>query len=305
MSESDQQDHRGERPGISVVVPVYNAGTTITKQLDALVSQEVEVDFEVIVVDNRSSDDSAIVVASWLGRHPSASHVRVVEAFERAGASYARNTGVEASVGELVVYADADDEAAPGWLRAMWSGARPGVFLGGRQDVDSLNEPGHRPVSRAFAEPDPDCGAYGFMPWAFGGNLAVWREAHDRVGGWNEAYTHGGDDVDYCYRLQLAGESYAYVSEAVMRYRERGSLRALAAQQLDFGRTAVQLYEDFAASGHPRSSYREVVGAWWWTISRLPYLLLGSARRRRLWLTLSCQRFGRLQESMRRRVLFL
>ena len=57
-------------PRVSVVVPAFNAATTLPAQLEALALQQTSVPFEVIVVDNASTDDTAAVAASYTGRLP-------------------------------------------------------------------------------------------------------------------------------------------------------------------------------------------------------------------------------------------
>ena len=74
-------------PGdLSVVVPCHNVGSTLAEQLDALLAQDWRGAFEVVLVENRSTDDTLAVARAYAARDP---RVRVVTAEERGGASYA------------------------------------------------------------------------------------------------------------------------------------------------------------------------------------------------------------------------
>jgi glycosyltransferase involved in cell wall biosynthesis len=94
-------------PLVSVVIPVYNAEDFIGEALDSVFAQDYE-PFEVIAVDDGSSDGSAAVVESY----PDVRFFRQ----ENRGASAARNVGIEAARGEFVAFVDADDIVPPNKL---------------------------------------------------------------------------------------------------------------------------------------------------------------------------------------------
>src|SRR5690606_29226091 len=118
---------------ISVIVPVYNAAATLPLALEHLAAQDYEGDWELVLVDNRSTDASAEVCRGWLDRFGSA---RLVEALDDQGVSHARNVGVAASTGDFIAICDADDAAGPGGLSALAGGAR------GRGGRGPTGEPG-------------------------------------------------------------------------------------------------------------------------------------------------------------------
>src|SRR6059058_4106784 len=101
---------------VSVVVPAYNCADTIDVQLAALAEQDYDGRWEVVVVDNRSTDDTADRARRWSDRLPG---LRVVDASERQGVSHARNRGIEEARGDLIAICDADDQVQPGCLTAM------------------------------------------------------------------------------------------------------------------------------------------------------------------------------------------
>lgn len=123
---------------VSVVIPAYNAAGTIGAQLAALAGETSERSFEVLVVDNNSSDARAEVVAAHAGTVPG---LRVVTAKERAGAAHARNAGVREARGNLLLFCDADDEVHAAWLDEMADALATADMVGGAIEMDQLNPP--------------------------------------------------------------------------------------------------------------------------------------------------------------------
>jgi cellulose synthase/poly-beta-1,6-N-acetylglucosamine synthase-like glycosyltransferase len=128
-----------------------------------------------------------------------------------------------------------------------------------------------------------------FLPYATGANCGVHKRIYRELRGFDEGYFGGGDDVDFFWRLQLAGYRLCFVPDAVVEYRQRPDLPSLARQFFRFGMQDVHLYRAFARVGMPRHSLALVVKTWTaWFIravgaSRSPHgrraLVEGAARR--------------------------
>ena len=91
---------------ISVVIPLYNKEASIAQSLKSVLSQEYD-DFEVVIVDDGSTDGSVGVVEAI--NDP---RIRLIKQ-ENGGPSKARNTGVKNAKGEWILFLDADDELEP------------------------------------------------------------------------------------------------------------------------------------------------------------------------------------------------
>lgn len=103
--------HGAERqPLVSVVVPAYNEELWLERCVGALTRQRTTIPYEIIVVDNNSTDRTAEVAES-LG-------VRVVRE-ERRGLTFARQAGQDAARGTIVAHTDADSEAPPDWIETI------------------------------------------------------------------------------------------------------------------------------------------------------------------------------------------
>ena len=101
---------------ISVVIPCFNAAETIACQLEALAKQVWVGNWEVVISDNGARDETLEIVEEFKEKLP---NLQVVDASNRKGAGYARNLGVSKARGDTILFCDADDEVAPGWLEAM------------------------------------------------------------------------------------------------------------------------------------------------------------------------------------------
>ncbi|MFS0730178.1 glycosyltransferase [Curtobacterium sp. 1P10AnD] len=103
---------------MSVVVPAHNVAPWIAEQLDCILRQDV--DLEVIVIDDHSTDETYAIAALVAEHDP---RVRAVRA-ETAGGASARNTGTDLASGEFLAFADADDLVPDGAYRALIEAAR-------------------------------------------------------------------------------------------------------------------------------------------------------------------------------------
>lgn len=102
---------------ISVVIPLYNKETIIKKSLESVLTQDYD-DFEVVVVNDGSTDNSVEIVKSIRD-----SRITLIEQ-ENGGPSKARNTGVKNAKGEWILFLDADDELLPNSLRLYSEGIK-------------------------------------------------------------------------------------------------------------------------------------------------------------------------------------
>ena len=89
---------------LSVIIPVYNAAATLDRCLQSISAQKMA-DYEVLLVDDGSKDDSGIICDGWAGKDP---RFKVIHQ-ANAGASAARNTALAKAQGEWICFIDADD----------------------------------------------------------------------------------------------------------------------------------------------------------------------------------------------------
>jgi O-antigen biosynthesis protein len=233
-------------PRVSVVVCAYNAATTLRQCLEALHHVEYP-DFEVILVNDGSTDETPAIAAEY--------RVRLISTPNR-GLSNARNTGLHAATGPIVVYLDSDAFPDPNWLQYLaaafldsdYAGiggpnlAPPGLGMPAECFDNAPGGPLHVMLSDREAEHIPGC------------NMAFRRDKLLAIGGFDPALRIAGDDVDICWRLQARGWSLGFSPGAVVWHHRRTTLRSYWKQQRGYGRAEALLErkwpEKYNAFGH-------------------------------------------------------
>jgi glycosyltransferase involved in cell wall biosynthesis len=222
---------------VSVILSVRNEERYLGDQLRSLAAQEWERDWELVVVDHGSHDDTLEVVEA--NRHLF-DNLRVIELAAKANVGYARNEGIEASRGDILVLCDGDDVVGEGWLRALVGAFDSGAGLAcGRLDTSLLNSDFWRRGRDAIQSEGPQQ-IPGHPPHAAGANLAFTRSVYEEVGGFDEELANL-TDVDFCWRAARAGAEMAWVPEAVVHYRLRDSVGAVFGQARSYARCRAEL----------------------------------------------------------------
>ena len=117
----------------SVIIPIYNAESTLRRCLDSLVSQRFP-DFELLLINDGSADSSDAICREYAAAYP---QIRYFQK-ENGGVSTARNLGLEQARGEYILFADSDDYAADGYFHCISgniSSGEPDMLLFGAQAV--------------------------------------------------------------------------------------------------------------------------------------------------------------------------
>lgn len=282
---------------VTVAIPVRNGADVIAEQLQALAAQDYAGDWELLIIDNGSTDATVAVVESARSDFPA---LRVVSE-PRPGIGPARNRALAEARGDLLAICDADDVVQQGWLRAMVASAASHALVGGRCRAELISSPmvvswrGELPADRLPRAIDA-------QPFAPGGNCAVWVDVARAVGGWDEDFVAGADDVDFSWRIARAGRSIGFAPDAVLAYRYRDGLRALVRQFFRYGITEVPLHRRHLDWGLKRYTLRDLAAVWVDLLRRL-----GDVRRqpdRGIWLRDASYHVGRLVGSVRHRHLF-
>jgi glycosyltransferase involved in cell wall biosynthesis len=275
---------------ISVVIPARNAERTLPQQLDALARQAVETEWEVVVADNGSTDGTRALAESFGAQM----EIRVVDASGVRGAGATRNIGARAACGELLLFTDADDVVAPGWIAAYADQGH--VFATG--PIPEIYSDGPR-VSTSTAASPPTLLRY--LPYAPGTNLAIQRDLFMTLGGFAETYL-AGEDVELSWRAQLHGVEVAFVLDAIVACR-RDMPRNQFGQYRRYGVYDVALYRAFRRYGVPTPDARDILRSYGGIVLRLPLILHRDVRSKVV--RQFGRRVGRLSGSLRWRVLYL
>lgn len=228
-------------PGVSIVVPVFNAEDHLESALRAVLDQDYPADrWEAIFIDNGSTDGSRAL----LERH--SERIRMLSA-ERRGASVARNVGIRAARFDFVAFTDADCLPAKNWLAELVAAVEASAatdLVGGR--ITASNPPS--PVL-PFAETIMDQqSALGYdPPYAISANLLARRSLLFELGLFDENLPRG-QDVDISYRAFWHGASFAYAPRAVVQHAHPDTLGALWRKGLQHGRAAADVLRKHAVA---------------------------------------------------------
>jgi GT2 family glycosyltransferase len=270
--------------------------------LQALFDQEAAPAFEIIVADNGSSDGSAQLAESLSAQAPAGVQLVVVDCSARTGVSAARNAGVAKSRAARILVCDADDIVSPRWVREMTTALETYDLVGGALDEVTLNPELDATHRRGLDRRLPV--SLQFLPYAVGANVGIRRRVVEAIGGWNESYVGGGDDVDFAWRAQLAGFELGFAPDAVIHYRLRTDLRGSFWQAYRYARNAPRLYRDYRHLGAQRQRVRAVARSWSWIVSRAPVVAFAGYGLRRKWCRRLGMALGRVAGSFANRVVY-
>lgn len=288
---------RRPAPGlISVVVPVLNQGSFLPAQLQALAQQAYSGDWELIVVDGGSSDDTLHRAAEWCHPEVPLSVIRT-----RRGLNHQRQVGTQAAAGDFVAFCDADDVACQDWLKELSRAAQTADIVGGALELDRLNDPPVREWRNDEASDDLEV-QHGFMRAAPGGNCGIWADVARAVG-WDASFRFGSSDIEFSWRAQMGSFRVVFAPLAVMHVRHRRTLLGLAHQWYRYGESGGRLYRKFRHAGMPPSDRLEWLGDWRWLLTEASSLARPGPHRAK-WLRIAAFRLGRLVGGVRAGVVF-
>lgn len=209
---------------LSVILPCFNGARTIAIQLEALARQQWTGVWELIVVNNGSTDQSMTIVEQYRNCFPD---VKIVDAYkssgQRRGVAYSYTVGLEAATGDAFVFCEADDEVGTGWLAAMAEALEQHDFVASALEYSRLNQAWL--VANAWGQQSAGVGLSTmspplFLPYASGCSFGMKRIVYETVGAPDETCMAAWD-TDYCWRAHLAGIELHFAPEAVLHYRLR------------------------------------------------------------------------------------
>ncbi len=227
-------------PSVSVIVANWNRRDLLRACLLSL-NQQTFRDFEVIVVDNGSTDGSIELL-----REPSFQCVRVIQNTENRGFCAANNQGIDAARGALIALLNNDAEAEPHWLERLVAAVEnePGVGMIACkiltwEDRTIIDKAGHLIYpdgqNRGRGTGAPDHGQFDQIEeiaWPDGCAALYRRSMLDQIGGFDEDFFAYADDAELGLRGRIAGWGCLYVPDAVVYHHTGSTLGRYSARRL-------------------------------------------------------------------------
>ncbi len=251
-------------PKVSVIVPAFNEEKYITRTLSALVAQDYP-DYEIIIADNASTDDTALLVNAFIDNHNSPNRRIILVSELRKGTNYARECARQAATGSVIAQIDADCVPSKFWISkgvAALCGPGARVAVTGPYDYfdgdfymrhcSLLMQKASYPIINTCVQ------LAGRAAILIGGNAFIRAQVLEQVGGYNTALTFYGDDVDLGKKLSVYGW-VGYIPSLVQpssfrRYKAIGFWQVNKKYQSFFWSMVWQKQEGLATleTSHPR-----------------------------------------------------
>lgn len=222
---------------VTVIVPVYNDPSGTRTTLDSLATQTHD-DYEVLPVDNASTDDTADVIHEFADDHPNL--IRPLEETDVQSSYAARNTGIEHAAGDILLFLDADMWVPETWIEDMTGSLESQGFdyLGCAVEVVTSEDPTF-PERYEAALAFPVATYLEDKQFAPTCALAVRRDVIDSVGPFDERLVSGGDK-EFGRRVHRAGFAQGFTDKTTASHPARTTWGALRTKALRIGRGRAQ-----------------------------------------------------------------
>ncbi len=218
---------------ISIIIPAYNAASTLSACLTACLAQDYP-DTEVLLVDDGSTDATPEIVQAF----PKVIYLRQAN----AGPAAARNCGAAHATGDILVFTDSDCVPEPNWIRALV--AEFGDNTAGVGGTYGIANPEFRLARLVHEEIQIRHAAFSSEVDFLGSfNVAYREEVFRAVGGFDEAFPRASaEDNDLAYRIQDTGAALRFTPNAVVAHHHPTHLLPYLRTQMHHGFWRMKLY---------------------------------------------------------------
>jgi GT2 family glycosyltransferase len=217
----------GDLVKVSFVIPNYQGEELLNACLSSIYAQETDIPFEVIVVDDKSTDGSVAMVKQ---RYPS---VRLIANQRNRGPAESKNIGAREALGDFIAFLDNDVELDKHWLRSIYGrlmaeGEEAGacashILLNGHRSilnstggfVDMLGYAWDRGI---FEEDNGSFSRNTEVMYACSAAMLIRRTVYELVGGFDRRYRYLYEDVDLGWRVNACGFKVYYEPEAIAHH---------------------------------------------------------------------------------------
>ena len=281
---------------LSVIVTTHNREDLVEDTLASLAEQEWDGDWDILLVDNDSTDATPEILERWADKMPAPT--RILHADERPSICYVRNTAVEATDATSIVFIDDDDVVGQGFVAAMGTALREHEFIGASRDLAALNSADE--ASYRGGEGMEERNDLFGVPIVPGGGCGCRRDVWLRLGGNDEDLGYGAEDAGLSIAVYLDGIDTVFVDDAPYHVRHRTTVRSAYRQGVIFAVAHVLLVKRHRAElGIHADPLGRVMRGWAGLVRRLP--MLRRSETRAVWMWQLGRRVGRIKGSITER----
>ncbi len=228
----------------SIIIPLYNRPQEIKELLETLTLQTYK-QFEVLVIEDGSTDDAAEIVKGFSGKLDIKYFVKKNE-----GQGFTRNFGFERAKGDYFIVFDSDCLIPDDYLEIVNNSLHANYLdaYGGPDDAHPSFTPVQKAISYAMTSPFTTGGTRGskkaigqFHPRSF--NMGISRQVWEKAGGF--IITRLGEDIEYSIRIHSLGFKIGLIPEAKVYHKRRTNFLKFYKQLHFFGRARINIYKFF------------------------------------------------------------
>lgn len=210
-------------PEVSVIIPVYNTEQFLEDCLNSVLAQTFT-DFEIIAVDDGSTDNSAAIVKQFAAKD---NRIVIIHQ-ENKGISEARNTGIKAARGNWITFVDSDDMLAPSFLQKLWDAAKQNnasITCSDKQLFWKTSEIKTGDATAQAIALSPESALERALYQKNGPDYSAWSKLYDAKIWQSRRFTPGiyFEDMDSIPQVLLEAEKVAFVPEPLYLNRRHGS----------------------------------------------------------------------------------
>ena len=250
---------------LSIVIITWNQSNKLKRCLDSIFDNDnCKEDIEIIVIDNYSTDNTLLMLKDYTSR------IRLIVNKKNRGVAPARNQGIKIAKGDYVMMLDDDTQVKPGCFSKIISfmDSHEDCWCLGTKQIRPNGNTGHnvrtfydlptiiarRTLLGRFMKDkirhhlmlDWDHNSTKEVDWVAGANFVMRGKAIKSIGAFDEKYFFGFEDVDWCYRIKLAGKQVYYLHDAVIVHDfQRTSRKFFSKKALDHLLSSIRFYTKF------------------------------------------------------------
>lgn len=224
---------------ISIIIPVYNRENSIVDCLDSLLKQKIKVKYDIVVINDGSTDKTLSVIESFKKKYPSI--FKIISYRGNKGAYYARNKAIKTSSGGILVFTDSDCIADENWLFIITRNIitkKEFACMGFSNGITI--DPWQKVIQEAYETYLKRIAKNGYATTLDTRNCAISKKLIKKIGLFNTYFKRSGD-AEFGLRMIHSGYKIKYVAKAIVTHKHRLSIWKQAKIIYEHGKMSVVL----------------------------------------------------------------